>query len=161
MPQTRHIWGQIRCRGSPAQVRHCTSLFFRARPLVWSPAWHPGSLAHAWGGTGCPEGQALKPCPSWAAGINQLKPWSVGLCSNFYLSSRALLSRPALLKCISLSFILKTLDMGALAQEMTEMNSSPSSVQKDPNCYFQEGNETQGAPKLQSAFQLNFCLFLK
>ena len=57
--------------------------------------------------------------------------------------------------------MLKTLDTGALAQEMTDMNSSPSSVQKDPNCYLQEGNETQGAPKLQSTFQLNFCLFLK
>ena len=51
--------------------------------------------------------------------------------------------------------------MRALAQEVTDINASPSSVQKDPNCYPQEGNQTQGALKLQPAFQLNFYLFLK
>lgn len=98
MPQTRHIWGQIRCRGSPAQVRHGTSLFFKAGPLLWSPAWVPRSMDHAWGGTGCPEGQALKPCSS------ELDPWRVGSCCNFCPSSIAQLPRPALLKWVSLCF---------------------------------------------------------
>ena len=161
MPKTRHMWGQIHYRGSPAQVRHCTPMLFRARLLVWSPVWGSGSLDHAWGGTGCPEGQALKPCPSWGPGINQLEPWMVGSCSKFSPSSRAQLSRPALLKCICLCFILQTFGVRALAQEVTDRNSSPSSVREDPKCYPQEGNQTQGAPKLQPAFQLNICLFLK
>lgn len=93
MPESRHTWGQLWCRGSPAQVRHRTSLFFRG----WATGVKPRLSGPCMRRNGLPEpGWAIKPCPSWGSGINRLEPRRVGSC----LSCRAQLSRPALLKCI-------------------------------------------------------------
>lgn len=115
-------------QSSTGQTQHL--LVFQGWASGVNLVWSPRSLDHAWGGTGWPEGQTLKPRPSWGLGINQLEPQRVGLHSNFCLSSIAQLSRHALLKCINLCFILKTLAMTALAFEVTDMSQVPPRPKK-------------------------------
>lgn len=148
MPEARHIWAWTRCRCSPAQVRQLTYLFSRLDR--WCEAL-------------C-EAQAL-----WAMHGEEQAAQKGKLCNLAPLEVLALTSwnhrewacaptsaRPLPLSC---TFKMQTLGMRPLTQKVTDISSSPSSVQKDPNCYPQEGNQTQGAPELWPVFQLNFCLF--